>query len=175
MTDAPAFDKPLSFHAARRAAILDSARLAVTVDRAATHGEAERGFARIGALWSALLGVTVTPDKVALLLATLKVARAWGNPDHADNFIDLAGYAACAGAEAEAAQIMRAADDAGDDDLEAVDVRHLGDVPEFLRPRGGPAPAPCAFQPAAESAAIMPAVSDDGGLYKFAKAMQRGF
>lgn len=88
VTEAPALD---------RAAILDAARQAVTVDRAATHGAPENTFGKIAALWSPLLGIDLTPAQVCLMLAQLKVARAWGNPAHADNWVDLAGYAACGG------------------------------------------------------------------------------
>lgn len=80
-----------------RARILDSAKEAVTKDRAATHGNPEDTFGRLAALWSAYLGVPVTAVDAALMLGLLKVARAKGNPGHDDNFIDLAGYAACAG------------------------------------------------------------------------------
>lgn len=83
--------------ATSRAAILDAAREAVTVDRAATHGAAERSFALIAALWSARLGRQIAPHEVALMLIDLKTARAQGNPGHADNWIDIAGYAACGG------------------------------------------------------------------------------
>jgi hypothetical protein len=80
-----------------RAQILDAANQCVTVDRAATHGAPKDTFARIGAVWSARLGVEVTPAQVCILLADLKTCRAWGNPGHADNWVDLAGYAACGG------------------------------------------------------------------------------
>ena len=80
-----------------RTDILDAARQCVTVDRAATHGSAEDTFARIASVWSARLGVTLTGWQVCILLADLKTCRAWGNPGHADNWIDLAGYAACGG------------------------------------------------------------------------------
>ena len=33
----------------------------------------------------------------------LKTVRAWGNPDHGDNWVDIAGYAACGGELAQAA------------------------------------------------------------------------
>lgn len=81
----------------KRREILEVACAAVTVDRAATHGGAEDTFGRIAALWSAYLGLPVSPADAALMLALLKVARARGNPGHADNWIDLAGYAACGG------------------------------------------------------------------------------
>lgn len=80
-----------------RAAILDLARQAVTVDRAATHGAVENTFGQIAALWSARLGLTITPAQVCIMLVDLKGARAWGNPSHADNWVDIAGYAACGG------------------------------------------------------------------------------
>lgn len=80
-----------------RATILDAAAQAVTVDRAATHGALENSFAQIAAIWSVRLGLPVTPDQVAILLIDLKTVRAWGNPRHADNWVDIAGYAACGG------------------------------------------------------------------------------
>ena len=87
----------MSFATSPRAAILDQARQAVTRDRAATHGAVEASFAQIAAIWSVRLGVPVTPAQVAILLVDLKTVRAWGNPGHADNWIDIAGYAACGG------------------------------------------------------------------------------
>ncbi|MAN99921.1 DUF6378 domain-containing protein [uncultured Roseovarius sp.] len=80
-----------------RSAILAAATQAVTVDRAATHGAAEQSFAQIAALWSVRLGVEITPEQVAILLVDLKTVRAWGNPGHFDNWVDIAGYAACGG------------------------------------------------------------------------------
>lgn len=80
-----------------RGDILDTARQAVTVDRAATHGAAEDTFARIAAVWSARLGIDLRADQVAIMLIDLKTCRAWGNPGHADNWVDMAGYAACGG------------------------------------------------------------------------------
>lgn len=80
-----------------RAEILNTALAAVTVDRAATHGNAENGFSLIGALWSADLGVQIGAVDVARLMVLFKMARAKGNPAHADNWVDAAGYAACGG------------------------------------------------------------------------------
>lgn len=80
-----------------RAAILATAREAVTKDRAATHGDLESSFGQIAAIWSVRLGVTVTPAQVAIMMVDLKTVRAWGNPGHADNWVDIAGYAACGG------------------------------------------------------------------------------
>lgn len=93
-----------------RAQVLDAARAAVTVDRAATHGAPENSFGRIAAVWSARLGLTVTPAQVCILLADLKGCRAWDNPGHADNWVDLAGYAACGGEVAGGAAAARGVD-----------------------------------------------------------------
>ena len=80
-----------------RADILATASDYVTRDRDATHGGPEDSFRIIGNLWSDYLGVEVSAVDVALMMALLKIARARGNPGHADNWIDLAGYAACGG------------------------------------------------------------------------------
>jgi hypothetical protein len=80
-----------------RTDILDQAKQAVTVDRAATHGDAKQTFGRIAALWSARLGIMITPAQTAIMLIDLKTARAWGNPAHMDSWVDMAGYAACGG------------------------------------------------------------------------------
>ena len=80
-----------------RAEILDTAKQAVTVDRAATHGDMEDNFKVIATIWSARLGVEITPAQVAILMVDLKMTRAWSNPDHADSWVDGGGYAACGG------------------------------------------------------------------------------
>ena len=80
-----------------RTEILDAARQAITVDRAATHGEAENTFGLIAAYWSAHLDCEVTAGDVAQLMVLFKVARMKANPGHADNYVDAVGYAAIAG------------------------------------------------------------------------------
>jgi hypothetical protein len=87
-------EKPVS---TKRAEILNTAREYVTKDREATHGAPEQSFGMIAAVWSVRLGVTVTPAQVCLLMADLKICRAWSNPTVTDNWVDLAGYAACGG------------------------------------------------------------------------------
>ena len=80
-----------------RSEILDTAKQAVTVDRAATHGDAERNFGLIAAHWSAHLDVPVSALDVAVMMALLKLARIKSNPENADSFVDVCGYAACGG------------------------------------------------------------------------------
>ena len=83
-----------------RAEILDAARQAITVDRAATHGNAEDSFAAIAGGWNWWLAIRadgpLTPLDVAVMMDLLKTARIAGNPAHADNYIDKVGYSAIA-------------------------------------------------------------------------------
>jgi len=80
-----------------RTDILDAARQAVTVDRAATHGQLEDSFGLVAAYWSAHLGTPVSRSDVAVMMIQLKLARIKTSPEHADHWIDVAGYAACGG------------------------------------------------------------------------------
>lgn len=80
-----------------RADILDTAKKYTTVDRAATHGSAERNFGLIGAYWSAHLDHPVTATDVAVMMTLLKLARINSNPGNDDNWIDGCGYLACGG------------------------------------------------------------------------------
>ena len=77
--------------------ILDTAKALINGDRAVTHGDAHKMHNVIAEMWSAILGFSVSPMRVALMMAALKLARASQNPDHADNWADAAGYIALAG------------------------------------------------------------------------------
>jgi hypothetical protein len=79
-----------------RKEVLDAAARAVLRDRAATHGRPEETFGLIAEFWSSYLGQDLSPADAAMLLALLKIARQRQNPSHDDNYLDLAGYAACA-------------------------------------------------------------------------------
>lgn len=80
-----------------RKTILDAAEKCVCQDRQDTHGNPEDSFSEIAMLWTAYTGNDISPVDVAQMMILLKVARAKGNPKHQDNWIDVAGYAACAG------------------------------------------------------------------------------
>ena len=88
-----------------RASILDTAKSHVTKDRAATHGDAEKSFETIAGDWNQYFDSRccdgnvskLTGYDVAMMMTLFKVARTHNNPAHADNYIDLAGYTACAG------------------------------------------------------------------------------
>jgi len=81
----------------KRSEILDTAKQYVTVDRAATHGDAERNFSMVSLYWSAHLDTNVTAVDVSIMMTLFKLARAKGNPWNAENFIDGCGYLACGG------------------------------------------------------------------------------
>lgn len=72
--------------------LLDAAR--TITERGRVYGEARINMERTAELWAPVLGVSVTPEQVALCLIQLKVARLIVTPDHADSAVDIAGYAA---------------------------------------------------------------------------------
>lgn len=62
-----------------------------------TYGDVEDNFDRIASLWSIYLDTAVTPIDVAMMMVLLKTARvSTGGVNHYDNYVDVAGYAACA-------------------------------------------------------------------------------
>ena len=81
----------------KRAEILDNARACVCGGRENDYGTPEDNFARIAALWEAYTGHEYSPKDVAVMMALLKIGRIKTGSGMADSFIDLAGYAACAG------------------------------------------------------------------------------
>ena len=80
-----------------RSEILKEADRIITVDRNATHGDAEDSFTLIAQMWSTYLGTPISASDVAMLMVLFKAARFRGNPGHTDNAVDIAGYAALAG------------------------------------------------------------------------------
>jgi len=85
----------------KREEILKEAKKCVCSDRNRKYGEPEDSFALISSLWSRYLKVNISSTDVAIMMILLKVARGSLNPSHVDSFIDIAGYAACAGEIAE--------------------------------------------------------------------------
>jgi hypothetical protein len=80
-----------------RTEILQYATKLINDDRQETHGRPEDSFANIANLWSAYLDTPIGIQEVPIMLALMKIARTKNNPNHIDNFIDLAGYAALGG------------------------------------------------------------------------------
>lgn len=72
-------------------------------DRARQHGSKTKNFENAAALWNAYLAIRPEPAAPlnatdhALMMVLLKVARTQLGAFNADDFVDMAGYAACAG------------------------------------------------------------------------------
>ena len=79
-------------------------RTACEIGNGARHecyGEAEDNFQTIATLWESYLKATgcdvlIDSKDVAMMMILLKVARAAVPGIHLDNYVDIAGYAACA-------------------------------------------------------------------------------
>ena len=80
-----------------RAEILEQAKQIVCTDREETYGEPENNFSLIAALWSTYISREISPEDVAMMMVLLKIARIKTGKHKADNYIDLCGYASCAG------------------------------------------------------------------------------
>ena len=90
----------------KRAEILDAAKRCVCGDREQDYGSPENNFQTIADMWAIYLSVKcisnnsdvcILPEDVAAMMALMKIARiASGNAKN-DNWVDLAGYAACGG------------------------------------------------------------------------------
>lgn len=82
----------------KRAEILEAARVCVCGEREQDYGTPENNFETIGLLWGVYLRAAhrELARVMAAMMGLLKVARiaTGSNPD---SFVDLAGYAACAG------------------------------------------------------------------------------
>jgi hypothetical protein len=87
----------------KREDILDAAKACITVDRAATHGDAENSFSAIAGHWSWWLSEKLKPGEkldaydVGQMMVGFKQARSKRNRCHVDNSIDQVGYSAIAG------------------------------------------------------------------------------
>ena len=83
-----------------RKSVLEQAEKTVCVDREKQYGSPENNFKLIAKLWSVVLGITITPKMVAIMMNLLKVARIISGQHKTDNWVDALGYMAC-GAELE--------------------------------------------------------------------------
>lgn len=71
--------------------IEDEARSIVEGVRHEDYGPAEREFERVARAWSALFGVEIRPEQVALAMVLLKVFREDFRHKR-DNLVDIIGY-----------------------------------------------------------------------------------
>lgn len=79
--------------AAEPKTILAEAAELVDADRQVTYGHPRDDFAKTALMWSAIFGVDVTVEQVALAMCCVKISRLLQTPDHRDSVVDLAGYA----------------------------------------------------------------------------------
>jgi hypothetical protein len=82
-----------------RKSILAEAEKCVCTDREQQYGAIENNFALIARLWREYLDTDkpITAHDVAMMMALLKIARIATGTFKEDSYVDLAGYAACAG------------------------------------------------------------------------------
>ena len=86
-----------------RKEILDKALSCVNGDREGSHGTPENSFNAIAALWNAYLSasmgrdIEISSEDVAAMMILLKIARVATGAYNDDNWVDIAGYAACGG------------------------------------------------------------------------------
>ena len=84
-----------------RADILEKANQCVNGSRDNDYGSPEDNFLTIARLWTTYLGcrktMVISAEDVAAMMALMKIARIANGAPKTDNWIDLAGYAACGG------------------------------------------------------------------------------
>jgi hypothetical protein len=99
--------------------ILRQAKICVSEGRVEDYGDIKDNFGTIASLWEAYLkaagcvepetALAITAGDVAIMMCLLKIGRAaTGLYPIVSNFVDLAGYAACAG------ELLTGADDEDD-------------------------------------------------------------
>lgn len=87
----------------KASAIAQKAADLVGGDRDRQHGDKRDNFDRIADLWNSWLRIRnhwtdeLTAHDVGVMMALLKVARTQSGEHNEDNYIDAAGYFACAG------------------------------------------------------------------------------
>lgn len=84
----------------KRKEILRMADEIVCNDRDKQYGNPEDNFSKIARFWSTYLETALDTTDVAAMMILLKIARISSGVQKDDNWIDIAGYAAC-GAEAQ--------------------------------------------------------------------------
>lgn len=87
-----------------RAQFLDEVEKLVCKDRNVTHGDAEDNFRVIADLWNVYLRNSkgdntddLNNKDVAIMMCLFKISRLMTNVNNMENWLDLAGYAACGG------------------------------------------------------------------------------
>lgn len=90
-----------------RKEILESAMQTVCKDRQDKYGNCKDNFGIIAEFWTEYLNAEVTAEDVAVMMILLKIARIRTGIYDPDNYIDIAGYAACGSEIASKKQIRQ--------------------------------------------------------------------
>lgn len=97
-----------------RETVLDAAKYTVCGDRDKQYGSPEDSFERIARLWSAYLSRPLLTSDVANMMILFKVGRNITGMAKLDNWVDIAGYAAC-GADCQFSNLSLEQEQAEDD------------------------------------------------------------
>lgn len=81
----------------KRTGILRTAELLVSGQRDKQYGTPYKNFTMVANLWTEAFGHTFNAEDVAVAMMLLKIARLRHDYTNEDNWIDIAGYAACGG------------------------------------------------------------------------------
>ena len=73
--------------------IEQEARRLVYGERAKTYGHPRGDFDRVAGMWTAMLGIPIDAEHVALMMIAFKLARLAATPEHRDSQVDVIGYA----------------------------------------------------------------------------------
>ena len=80
-----------------RREILEKADEFISASRDEIYGDPARNHERVAEMWSAILGIDVKAEEVALCMIAVKMSRLCQTPQHEDSWVDIAGYAALGG------------------------------------------------------------------------------
>lgn len=129
-----------------RKEILETAIDVVCEKRQDAYGNCEDNFSLIAKLWSDYTETDITAKDVAMMMILLKMARIKTGNYKSDNFVDIAGYAACGGEAA--ANLPKVAAEVGTEARETETAQEkpkaeikkaqaVIDKPKSKKPRGG--------------------------------------
>ncbi len=77
--------------------ILERAQEIIYGDRNDSYGPFEVEARKLADMWSAYLGFQLSPEDVPAMMVLLKLSRLSNDNTHTDSWLDIAGYAGCAG------------------------------------------------------------------------------
>lgn len=76
--------------------LMERARAIVYGARQEAYGHPADDYTRTAGMWSAFLGIPITPEQAALMMVLLKISRERNRPGD-DNIVDAHGYLLCYG------------------------------------------------------------------------------